>query len=586
MVRPKKVVAVGRAKEEESPDSALMVQSRSRRTIKPNPKYNSKEIIPMKRIAGDDDDDDDDEEHDANQSAEDDEDFRDDGARDSDPDETMRSRKRGRPRTAVVPRSEPPPQRRLQQIRAGLKEVTMSASKIMQQSGLGGLDKKRKIDYDDGEVDEPSAKRKSTSVATPVSTRVGTRLAAASATTPKTPVATTGKENATAGLKKKEEVKIVSMQNILNRSTGTAAAAVTPARKASPVGITTRRQQATTTITASAATPSPKTTTITTAAGIVRSQVVLGSAAKEAPNRSMIQVRRATPMANSQTSPAAAVTVTAVKPTTPTTLIRQKTPASKERVILNRTPVVKPKPAAPATAIAPSPATPSPRTFATRAQATVIGKSSPVALAKVAVPVNRILNALPPQPAIQPVSVTTVPADAELEPYPGDATKARMTTLEKRFVLQMEECQDEAQDDSPSINLLQLRSEIKSLKMPTEHWSYQMKLHAHRGQRDPDLEVPDKPGYKVYSVILNRVVPATSPPKLLNGQKVNQKQFDRSVELLKNQYNVSIDGRSVKLMGAPSRVADKEDVETLLEIVNEVTINNPVVKATAAATVV
>lgn len=552
MVRPKKVVAGIRPKEEDSPnaaDGSLMVQSRSRRTIKPNPKYNSKEIIPLKRIGSGDEDEDEDE-LDHSQNTEDDEDFRDDGARDSDVEETPPSKRRGRPRALEAPRSEPQPQRRLQQIRAGLKEqVTLSASKIMQQSGLGALDKKRKIDYD--AVEEPSAKRRpGMPTGTPISTRTGGRLTTMSSSsqglvaTPKG-----GKENASVVKKHEDQVKIMSVEKILNKAPA--------ATKLSPGGIITRRQQATTVSpAATTVTKTPVTKAAAAAAtGIVRSQVVIGSGGKEPVSRSMIQVRRPTPMSStSQTSPAAPQ-----KTLTP--------PVPRERVLLNRTPVVKPKPAAPVSAQT----TARPLT-ATRA----IVRNSPQQTKS---PVNRILNANATTTAITTKS-HVVPAGAEVEPL-SDGNRTRVTTIEKRFVIwvQPEEEADEGEEDTgkASVSLLKLRADIKNLKMPTEQWSYQMKLHTRRGAADPTVDVPDKPGYFLQSVVLNRQVPATGSPKLLNGQKVDLRQFDRSVELLKNQYNVTIDGRAVKLVGAPTQVTDREDVEALLEIVNHVSLDSPVV---------
>lgn len=551
MVRPKKVMAGIRAKEEES-DNALMVQSRSRRTIKPNPKYNSKEMIPLKRLdSGDEGEDDDD--NDASMNTEDDEDFQDDGAKDSDIEESPRVRKRGRPRASEAPRSEPQPQRgRLQQIRAGLKEATMSASKIMQHSAFGSLDKKRKIEFDSNDDDDaPNVKRRagvaSSAAATP--TRGTSRIVSTSTTTR---TVTSGKEN-TSMLKKAAEVQAKPVK-VINKNAGQ----TPPATKTVTPGITTRKQQA-----------SPS----TPAAGIVRVQSAVG---KETPSRSMIQVRRPTPM-SSQTSPASAAI--------PISPVPAKV-ATKERVILNRTPALKPKPAVPlvVSSAGASPTTPSPRVVSTRGQVTI--KSSPAAAAVInSKPnVHRVLNkqTAPLSPLTSPKSLASGFNSAAEGQMLGD-NKLRVTSIETRYVVRVPPEEDSAvgdeESDTPFISLLNLRRDIKSLKMPTDLWSYQMKLHARRGEPDASQDVPDKPGYVVHSVILNRVVPPTTAPKLLNGQKVDLRQYDRSVELLRNHYNVSIDGRSVKLVGSPSVVANIEDVETLLQIVDKVTIDSPVVKS-------
>lgn len=603
MVRPKKVMAgIRPTRDDDTSDGGgggLMVQSRSRRTIKPNPKYNSKEIVPLKRMSGagggsadDMDMDDNDSDHDESQhTEEDDDDFQDDGAKDSDIEETPPSRRRGRPRTAEAPRSEPPPQNRgrLQQIRAGLKEVTMSASKIMQQSAAAAaaLEKKRKIDYDgDGESDEPSAKRRGPGMTTtPISTRGGTTRSATIVQGGQTPK-TVGKENSSTS-SSAATVKMVNVDKIKN--------AQTPIN----TGVATRRQQQSGTTPmnprtiATTTTPSPR-----TASGIVRSQVVIGSAAKDTPNRSMIQVRRATPM-----TPTSPVT-SPPKPQTNTVLKQNATPInqSKDKVILNRsTPVTtvnKPKTNA-ATLISTSPSTPA--SLVTRSGGVVI-KSSPSPLATatrttIAPGTNnnaRILNATPSlSPMTNAISkqqqlsnaIASIPVGTEIERVTvGD--KIRVTTMEKRFIIRMipeEDMVDVAEDsnDQPPINLLKLRSQIKQLKMPNSRWSYQMKLQLRKGQGgDTSNDVPEKPGYQVHSVVLNRLVPPPAmSPTTQNGQKVEMKQIDRSVELLKNQYNVTIDGKAVKLIGAPDKVTDKEEVETLLQIVDSVTIGSPVVKA-------
>lgn len=585
MVRAKNLKAVAQLpRAEESPtDGSLMVQSRSRRTIKPNPKY-SGEMIPLKRLDSGDEDDDDDMDLDGSQNTEDDEDFQDDGARDSDADESPRARRRvGRPPTRPVeaPRSEPQPQRRLQQIRAGLKEATMSTSKIMQKTGIvSTLEKKRKIDFDGDDTPEPNSKRRAGAVAvnpstpsTPVGTRGGARFTATPGVAIKNaiPTSTLGKENASV-LKKSENsnVRLANAQQVKSQATPTSG----PVKSSPVAGITTRRQQATT-VTSTTTTPSPKAVT-----GIVRTQAVTGSGGKDATSGSMIQVRRTTPM-NSQSSTSPATVGTPVGTSNAT----QKAPQSKERVILNRTPVAKPRPAVP---VVSSAAATTPRTLPSRSPAAGATKGSPSPVAGNKLPAGRVLNSTLGNLS-NSVKVGPAAAAASVKTESNPTTSA--TSLEKRYMLHLAPEEEVpvtpciADPGKASIPLFQLRNQIRSLKMPTERWSYQMKLHTIRGKPDPTTEVPDKPGYMVHSVILNRLIPSPSTsgaPQLLNGQKVDTRKFDRSVELMKDQYNVIIDGRPVRLLGAPNQVADKEDVETLLQIVDHITIESPILKVAPA----
>lgn len=601
MVRPKKVIVVSKStrpvKEAEEPSDAngsLMVQSRSRRTIKPNPKYNSKEIITLKRhSSGDEDDDDEDEENggEGDDNSEDDEDFHDDGAKDSDGEDEPRTRKRGRPRMSEAPRSEPPPLRKLQQMRAGLKEATMSASKAMQvHVGATALDKKRKLDYDD-DSGEPDGKRGRISVvaaSTATNTRGTTRVVGTAATTSEKENA---KKNENSSSNNAGPMRILNLEKDLG--TKSALARISP-------GVSTRRQQ--TVITTSTAVAKPLISTPKTAVTIrtnspataTGTPKALSVGVKDTTPKSMIQVRRATPMNSSPNETPAAVSLPAI---------------NKGRVILNRPPMVKTKAQLTTTPVAiktqsPIKITPTIRALATRgAQPIVIANksSTPVTPTAVATPITttnitpRIQNSvrMPPVKVIaehttivKTASATlTIPKGAEMVQMP-DGTTARITSLESRYVVRVPPEEDPLKDaaqheviDLSSLSLLELRYDIKKLKLPNDRWSYQLKLMKLSGVNN--VEVPDRPGFAVHSISLNRVQSTSDDENQLSAALVNGRarpKMDRTVELLKDRLTINIEGKLVKLLGAPEEVTDMEELETLLEIVDHVELDSLVVR--------
>lgn len=599
MVRPKKVIVVAAkstrvSKEAEEPSDAngsLMVQSRSRRTIKPNPKYNSKEIISLKRHSSDEEDDDDEENGGGDDNTEDDEDFHDDGAKDSDAEDEPQVRKRGRPRIEA-PRSEPPPMRKLQQMRAGLKEATMSASKAMQIPSAAALDKKRKLDYDD-EAGEPEGKRgriSTVAAATATNTRGATRVVA-------TAGATTGSASEKENAKKNETnnngpVRILNLEKGLGRSTVGA--------QNSP-GVSTRRQQTVITTSTAVAKPIISTTPKTavtirtnspaTATGAPKAAIL----SKDTTPKSMIQVRRATPMNSSPNdTPPAAVSLPAI---------------NKGRVILNRAPMMKTKAQLTPTPVAiktqsPIKITPTIRALAPRGAQPTVSPNSATPTTAAAAPITtttsstpRIQNSvrLPPVKVIaehttivKTASATlTIPKGAEMVQM-ADGTTARITSLESRFVVRVppeeEPVKSVAQEEAyvrSSVNLVELRYDIKKLKLPNERWSFQLKLMK-LGVTGVfgNVEVPDRPGFGVHSISLNRVQCTSDdenqlPSSMANGRA--RPKPDRSVELLKDRLTISIDGKMVKLLQAPEEVADTEELETLLEIVDHVEIDDVMV---------
>lgn len=154
MGRPKKVVAKDEAspannsKNNLSTEDESLVLSRSRRTIKPNPKYNSKEILQLPRSRSSSD-----EEEGAGDNTEEDEDFNeDDDKDDSDMEKLLPRRGRGRP-----PKSEPTAvvSKRMVPLRAAVSSAvrantqkTGATNNVIMTAGM----RKRKIDFDESDT--------------------------------------------------------------------------------------------------------------------------------------------------------------------------------------------------------------------------------------------------------------------------------------------------------------------------------------------------------------------------------------------------------------------------------------------------
>lgn len=81
---------------------------------------------------------------------------------------------------------------------------------------------------------------------------------------------------------------------------------------------------------------------------------------------------------------------------------------------------------------------------------------------------------------------------------------------------------------------------------------------------DPNINPDERQNYRPINIMFRR-----------KCQNPNIRiQFDRTV-ILKNQtYYLNVDGKNVRLIASPQQIETYEDIATLLQIVNDVSLNS------------
>lgn len=139
-----------------------------------------------------------------------------------------------------------------------------------------------------------------------------------------------------------------------------------------------------------------------------------------------------------------------------------------------------------------------------------------------------------------------------------------------------------------AFSLVRLGNGIAGVALPADTWTYKVSLQR---RRDADANATDG---EVYTGDLHDVsIPERdrwqyAPTNIMfrrsaASAQAQRMQFDRAVIFKNNAFYINIDGKNVRLLGAPMKLDSLEEVETLLQIVDDVTLNSPLVEVTAYA---
>lgn len=132
------------------------------------------------------------------------------------------------------------------------------------------------------------------------------------------------------------------------------------------------------------------------------------------------------------------------------------------------------------------------------------------------------------------------------------------------------------------ISLTQLGNEMKLIKLPSDNWSYKILLEKkpnkenenktteiYTGEvQDSTIDETDKHNYHPINILFKRK----------NLDTESKIQSDRTVVFKASTYSITMDGINVKLIGAPVIIYDIQEVQTLLQIIDDVNLINSYVE--------
>lgn len=132
------------------------------------------------------------------------------------------------------------------------------------------------------------------------------------------------------------------------------------------------------------------------------------------------------------------------------------------------------------------------------------------------------------------------------------------------------------------LTLTQLGNEMKNIKLPSDNWSYKILLEkkpnkenqkktteVYTGEvQDPTIDDSEKHNYHPINILFKRK----------NSDASSKIQSDRTVVFKGSTYSITMDGINVKLIGAPVILYNIQEIQTLLQIMDDVSLINSYVE--------
>lgn len=196
---------------------------------------------------------------------------------------------------------------------------------------------------------------------------------------------------------------------------------------------------------------------------------------------------------------------------------------------------------------------------------------------------------------------------------PGGQTRRvrKITCYETWFVIKLPPQDEKAVGPvvktELSFSLVRLGNDIAGIQLPSDTWTYKVSLQRRRDASAAALAeaagdaLAGENGTRrsagsAADVYTGDLHDATIPEKdrwqyaptniMFRRSSSNQAlrmQFDRAVIFKNNAFYVNIEGKNVRLLGAPTKLDSLNEVETLLQIVNDVALSDSLVEQTAYA---
>lgn len=163
----------------------------------------------------------------------------------------------------------------------------------------------------------------------------------------------------------------------------------------------------------------------------------------------------------------------------------------------------------------------------------------------------------------------------------GGRKVRKITCFETWFVIKLPQIEPVNTQSVLEMELITLGNDIKQIALPTSDWNYKITLSRitkpnpegliYSGEvQDANIKEDDKHFYQPTTIMFRREC----------KNKALRMQFDRAVIMKNRNFFINVDGKNVKLIGAPQCVQNFEDIETLLQIIENISLTDPLVEQT------
>ncbi|XP_055586176.1 uncharacterized protein LOC129738882 [Uranotaenia lowii] len=174
---------------------------------------------------------------------------------------------------------------------------------------------------------------------------------------------------------------------------------------------------------------------------------------------------------------------------------------------------------------------------------------------------------------------------SSLSTVPGSSPNMKkITCYETWYVINIPNADGKPERPSFGMTMIGLGNEAAKLQLPPEEWSHKIILTKRKHPPDERDEVfngdvedratneDEKRNYEPCNIMFQR---RTAIPGKFNLQ------YDWAVIFKNDTFFINVDGKNCQLLGAPNKLADCADIETLLSVVDYDNLNNSCVELSA-----
>ena len=170
--------------------------------------------------------------------------------------------------------------------------------------------------------------------------------------------------------------------------------------------------------------------------------------------------------------------------------------------------------------------------------------------------------------------------------HSGGKRVRKITCFETWFVIKLPTIETVVEQSVLTMSLMNLGNSIHQVTLPSDGWNYHITLQKRSNITSSGEETDDIYTGEVHdNGIDENQKHLYQPVNIMFRRKCTKKekrmQFDRAIILKNNTFFINVDGKNIKLTGAPTSLHDHADIEILLQIVDDISLTNPFVEQTA-----
>lgn len=167
----------------------------------------------------------------------------------------------------------------------------------------------------------------------------------------------------------------------------------------------------------------------------------------------------------------------------------------------------------------------------------------------------------------------------------GSPKMKKITCYETWYVINIPNNENKPERPSFAMSMIGLGNEAANIQLPSKEWSHKIILTKRKiapcendevfcGEvEDRAISEEEKRNYEPCNIMFRR---RTATPGKFNLQ------YDRAVIFKNDTFFINVDGKNCQLVGAPSKLDDTTDIETLLSVVDFVNLKNACVELSTA----